>query len=82
MFVLDTDHFSLMEWSVSSARQSLLLQLSSVPADEVFTTIVTYEEQTRGWMAYAARARTTLQQVEAYRKLERHLVVYCRVQGI
>lgn len=80
MFVLDTDHFSLMEWSVSPARQSLLLRLSSAPPDEVFTTIVTYEEQTRGWMAYSSRARTTVQQIEAYRKLERHLVIYCGVK--
>jgi tRNA(fMet)-specific endonuclease VapC len=80
MFVLDTDHFSLMEWSAGPARQNLLQRLSTVPPDEVFTTIVTYEEQTRGWMAYAARARTTAQQVAAYRKLERHLDLYRRVQ--
>lgn len=80
MFVLDTDHFSLMEWSADPARQSLLRRLSKVPPDEVFTSIVTYEEQTRGWMAYSARARTIPQQVNAYRKLERHLDIYCRVQ--
>lgn len=80
MFVLDTDHISLMEWSAGLARQRLLRRLSAVPPDEVFTTIVTYEEQTRGWMAYAARTRTTAQQVEAYRKPERHLDLYRGVQ--
>jgi tRNA(fMet)-specific endonuclease VapC len=80
MFVLDTDHFSLMEWSAGAARQNLLTRLSQVSPGDVFTTIITYEEQTRGWMAYAARARTTAQQVEAYRKLERHLDLYGRVQ--
>jgi tRNA(fMet)-specific endonuclease VapC len=79
-FVLDTDHFSLMEWGANSARQNLLRLLSAVSPDEVFTTIVTYEEQTRGWMAYSARARTIAQHVEAYRKLERHLDIYSRVQ--
>ena len=39
-------------------------------------TIVSYEEQTRGWLAYVARARTLGQQVEAYRRLRRHLDVY------
>jgi tRNA(fMet)-specific endonuclease VapC len=58
------------------ARQNLLRRLNAFPPDDVFTTIVTYEEQTRGWMAYAARARTTAQQIEAYRKLERHLDLY------
>lgn len=79
MFVLDTDHFSLMEWSAGQARQNLLRRLSAVSPDEVFTTIITYEEQTRGWMAYAARARTTAQQIEAYGKLGKHLAIYRRV---
>lgn len=80
MFVLDTDHFSLLEWRADAARQTLLQRLSAVSPAEVFTTIITYEEQTRGWMAHAARARTTAQQVEAYRKLKRHLDIYCGVQ--
>jgi tRNA(fMet)-specific endonuclease VapC len=76
MLVLDTDHVSVMEWSDGPAQQNLLRRLSVLPPDDVSTTIVTYEEQTRGWMAYAARARTTAQQIEAYRKLERHLDLY------
>ena len=44
--------------------------------EEVAVTIVSYEEQTRGWLAYVARARTLGQQVEAYRRLRRHLDVY------
>jgi tRNA(fMet)-specific endonuclease VapC len=36
-------------------------------------SIITYEEQMRGWLAYAARARTTERQVEAYRRLRRHV---------
>lgn len=61
MFLLDTDHLSLMEWSEGPARQNMLRRLGEVPPEEVFTTIITYEEQTRGWMAYTARARTTTQ---------------------
>ncbi len=78
--MLDTDHFSLMEWSAGPARENLLLRLSIIPPREVFTTIITYEEQTRGWMAYAARARTTAQRVEAYSRLERHVDLYRHVQ--
>ena len=80
MFVLDTDHVSLMQWSAGPARENLLRKLSTIPPSQVFTTILTYEEQTRGWMAYAARARTTVQQVEAYSKLELHVDLYRRVQ--
>lgn len=80
MFILDTDQFSLLEWREGAARQNLLKRLSRIPPEQVFTTIITYEEQTRGWMAYAARARTTAHQVEAYGKLKHHLHIYSRVR--
>lgn len=80
MFILDTDHFSLMEWREGMARQNLLKRLVQVQPEKVFTSIITYEEQTRGWMAYTARARSTTQQVEAYAKLKRHLDIYSRTQ--
>ena len=80
MYVLDTDHFTWLEWSEGKERLNLLRRLSLVPPDSVFTTIITYEEQTRGWMAHAAQARTNVQQINAYRKLKRHLDIYCRTQ--
>jgi tRNA(fMet)-specific endonuclease VapC len=38
--------------------------------------IITFEEQTRGWLAFQARGRSLEQQVNAYRKLKRHLDIY------
>jgi tRNA(fMet)-specific endonuclease VapC len=46
---------------------------------EVATTIVNYEEQIRGWMAYIAGARSIDSQVEAYRRLRNHLDNYRQV---
>ncbi|HEX9002346.1 MAG TPA: type II toxin-antitoxin system VapC family toxin [Blastocatellia bacterium] len=80
MFVLDTDHITLLEWGSGPVGQRLHERIRALPENEVVTTVITYEEQTRGWMAYAARAKTTAQQVEAYRKLKRHLDLYCRLQ--
>ncbi len=78
MYVLDTDHFTWLEWSDGKERLNLLRRLRLVPPESVLTTIVTYEEQTRGWMAHAAQARTNVQQINAYRKLKRHLDIYSK----
>ena len=62
------------------ARDStpLRTRLAALPPAEVATTIISYEEQMRGWMAYLARTRSMTHQVEAYRRLRRQLENYCR----
>jgi tRNA(fMet)-specific endonuclease VapC len=75
MLVLDTDHVSLLQWGAGDQAEHLRSRLQATNED-VAVTIVSYEEQTRGWLAYVARARTLGQQVEAYRRLRRHLDVY------
>jgi tRNA(fMet)-specific endonuclease VapC len=45
----------------------------------VVTTIISYEEQMRGWMAYLARTRSVAHQVEAYRRLLQHRDNYRRI---
>jgi len=78
MLVLDTDHMSLLEWG---AEESGVLRerLADVPPDDLATTIINYEEQMRGWMAYVARAKSMSQQLEAYRRLRQHLDNYRQV---
>lgn len=59
-------------------RQSTLRQrLQTVPPDEVAVTVISYEEQTRGWLSYQAKARSLEEQVAAYTLLQRHLQVFC-----
>ena len=65
-------------WSSSSAI-ALREKLVDVSPDEVVTTIITYEEQMRGWMAYLARAKSMGQEVEAYHRLRRHLDNYRQI---
>ncbi len=76
MLVLDTDHVSLFEWANSQPARRLRARLEQALQEEWFTTIITYEEQTRGRLSYAAKARTVAQFVEAYGKLHRHLETY------
>ncbi len=78
MLILDTDHMSLLEWG---GNESAILRerLADCEPNEVATTIVNYEEQIRGWMAYLARARSLVQQVEGYRRLRSHLENYRQI---
>jgi tRNA(fMet)-specific endonuclease VapC len=79
MIVLDTDHLSVLERSDQPGSVALRARLAQVPPAEVVTTIISYEEQMRGWMAYLARTRAMAQQVEAYRRLLQHLDNYRRI---
>jgi tRNA(fMet)-specific endonuclease VapC len=76
--VLDTDHMSLLEWGSDEAAR-LRERLADCNEGEVATTIISYEEQMRGWMAYIAGARSLAKQVEAYRRLKSHLDNYRQI---
>lgn len=80
MFVLDTDHMSALEWGSGAAGQRLLARLSALPAGEAATTIITFEEQTRGWLAVLAQSRSLDEQVEAYRRLKQLLRNYLKIE--
>ena len=79
MLVLDTDHMSALEWASGADYERLNSRLEALQDAEVCTTIISYEEQSRGWLAYVARARKIAQQIEAFRRLRRHLDAYRRI---
>lgn len=79
MIILDTDHLSVLERREQPAVGHLLTRLAAQPASEVMTTVISYEEQMRGWMAYLARARSMSQQITAYDRLLSHLENYRRI---
>lgn len=58
MVILDTDHLSLLEHSGSLDRHRLLRKLTDVAGQGIATTIVSFEEQIRGRLAYLVRTRT------------------------
>ncbi len=77
MLVLDTDHMSVLEWADGSAAERLRQRLNEALEPKT-TTIVTYEEQSRGWLAYIARAKSRTEQLDAYQRLSGHLQMYRR----
>src|SRR5579871_4703172 len=68
--VLDTDHLSVLQWSEEPASSRLLARLDQLPPDDVATTIISFQEQVQGWLAYLNRARKPQQVVLAYARLE------------
>lgn len=79
MYILDTDHVSLLERVDNVDKQRLLNRLSRLAAGELATTIIAFEEQMRGWLGYLAKSKSIAQQVEAYRRLRRQLDNYCSI---
>ena len=76
MYILDTDHVSLLEKG-GSAGTLLEERLRRVPLGERTTTIISFEEQMRGWLGYLSRARSLVHQIEGYRRMKGQLETYC-----
>jgi tRNA(fMet)-specific endonuclease VapC len=80
MIVLDTDVFSLLELPDSQPYIRLRARIAQLdPAELVATTVVTYEEQSRGRLATVNAARTPRKLVEAYTHLRQHVLNYSRI---
>jgi tRNA(fMet)-specific endonuclease VapC len=70
MILLDTDHVTLLKYPASECGARLAQRLTGLPAEEIVgVTIITVEEQLRGWLAAIARERSASRQVTAYREL-------------
>jgi tRNA(fMet)-specific endonuclease VapC len=69
MILLDTDHISILQIPEGQRTQQLKERLESADDPVIGTTIVTVEEQMRGWLAAIAKERQPRRQVSAYRNL-------------
>ncbi|MDZ7963838.1 MAG: type II toxin-antitoxin system VapC family toxin [Nostoc sp. DedSLP03] len=78
MYIFDTDHLSVLDRGGVQA-QRLMQRLANVSSTQVAVSIISYEEQMRGWLSYVAKAQTVEQQVEAYKQLRRQLANYCAI---
>lgn len=78
MLILDTDVLSILEHAGPKAeRLSVRFENST---ESVATTIVSCEEQVRGWIATLASKRTNTDQIRAYARLRRLLESFCQWQ--
>jgi tRNA(fMet)-specific endonuclease VapC len=66
VIVLDTDVLTIIQRRAGPAYHALRERLRAALPEPVGVTIVTLEEQTRGWLAWIAGAKTLEHQIEAY----------------
>lgn len=77
MYILDTDHLSTIERG-GDDMERLLSRLDGVAVQEITVTVISYEEQTRGWLAQIARAKNLEMQIESYRLFNKHPDNFCK----
>ena len=78
MYILDTDHLSLIQRNGEDGKR-ILARLASIANAEVAVTVITYEEQVKGRLSVLARAKTIDEQVFAYRGLQQVAIDYLKI---
>ena len=73
MIILDTDCLSLFDREKYLESSPLRKKLNEFSPDEIFTTIITFEEQMRGWLTYLSKCKNVEQQIFAYERLNKFL---------
>ena len=73
MIILDTDCISLLQRENILTGSRLQENLDKFPIEEIYTTIITFEEQMRGWLSFVAKSKTLEQQIYAYSRLHSFL---------
>src|SRR5262245_39160171 len=78
MILLDTDHFSVLKYPENPTCVRLMARMGDSRDDEFFITVVTAEEQVRGWLAEIARTKRVSAQVIHYHDFAELLVAISR----
>jgi tRNA(fMet)-specific endonuclease VapC len=69
VIILDTDHLTVLRYPESPLHAVLVQRMRDSVEDDFSTTIITAEEQMRGWMSLIARQREVSKQVFTYERL-------------
>ena len=69
ILILDTDHLTVIQRQTEPAHSRLRARLGEFPQEDVHTTIVSFEEQMRGWLSTIAKSKTKEREIGAYGKL-------------
>ena len=69
MIILDTDHFNILQIGKGTSYDTLAAHMGASPDQHFATTVVTFEEHMRGWLAGIRRARDVADHVRPYDQL-------------
>ena len=69
MIILDTDHISVLQNSHASDHATLMAKMSASTDQDFVTTVITLEEQLRGWLALLNRSQDVSNHVIPYDRL-------------
>jgi tRNA(fMet)-specific endonuclease VapC len=75
MYILDTDHLSLIQRNGREGKR-ILERLAAIDTSEVFVTVISYEEQVKGRLGLLAKAKILDAQVFAYQGLRQLAIDY------
>jgi len=70
VLILDTDHLTVIQRRTEPSYSRLRDKLAKFGPTAVQTTIISFEEQVRGWLAVVSRTRKQTAQIAAYEHLQ------------
>jgi tRNA(fMet)-specific endonuclease VapC len=75
-YLMDSDHISLIDRAGPEGAR-IIVRIAALPPDSVAVSLISYEEQMRGWMAEISRVHSVDRQLVAYSRLDRMQSYYC-----
>jgi len=83
MIILDTDIVSLVQRRATPVRELLLARIDhELSLQPVVTTVITFEEQLRGWLKLLSETRTVGKEIAVYARLNQLLDDYRKLQTL
>lgn len=80
MFVLDTDHISILQTGAGDDWRRLRNRLDEKSRSLFYVSIISFHEQFNGWSSLLSRASRAIDTLRAYRMLERTVATFASAQ--
>jgi tRNA(fMet)-specific endonuclease VapC len=80
LYVIDTDILTLIQRHAGSSVPRLFHRVSLQEPKDICTTIITFQEQTKGCLASVNRLQTDARLLDAYDSMQTTREVFCRLR--